>query len=211
MNRFFPVALRLEAERVVFVDPDNEESALRISRLLATRARVEIFGEDLAPEVSRWARAGRVTWYCRPFAPSDATGARLVYLCKPGSREQSAALRAQGRREGFLLCAVDSSEDCDFANLGQVQAGPVTISIGSDGQAPALTSAIRRQLEVLFDERFEAFAQRFSKRRKAIGQAAAQNPGADYMATKKAMLDKLLEGFAIEAEVRYPGWQSEPD
>lgn len=201
MRPYFPVALNLVGERAVIVGGDHE-AVDKARKLVRAQAEVRVVWPEVEPELRTMAENGAVRWIARDVRPDDLRGARVVVLTVQDA-DRARDLRARGRREGFWLCAIDQPEHCDWVNVGQIEAGPIRLSIASGGGAPALIKRLREDLSVAFDERFAAFAQRLVRYRE--GQAA--RPSAE----RRRRLALALEGFRLEIQICYPPWESSPD
>src|SRR5687768_10760657 len=200
MTPGYPVFLRLEREPVLVVGGDDE-AADRCGRLVACGARVTVVWPEATLRLRTLALRRDVHWYARAFTPADAHGCRIVLLTERDP-DLAARLRAQGRREGFLFCAIDQPAFCDFTHGGVAQAGPVQIAVSTGGTAPAFARAIRDGLGSALDERFVRFAE-------AIAAVRAEAAGGGREAQRE-QLGRVLDGFALEVGVRYPSWESEP-
>jgi precorrin-2 dehydrogenase/sirohydrochlorin ferrochelatase len=198
---FLPVALPLDGARALVIGGDGE-AVDKAQRLVAAGARVTVLAESVEAPLAALAARGALRWYARAYAPEDARGAKVVVLA-PRDEALARALFAQARRDGFWLSAIDQPRYCDFAWVSVTQAGPVQIALSSGGTAPALLKRLRGELERLFDARFAAFAARVAALRGGLeGLSLAQ---------RRARMAEVLDGFAVEARVTYPRWESAPD
>lgn len=191
----FTVGLRM-ARRAALVVGVGSEGATKAAQLVACGARVTVVGEG-APveELAAASRAGALCWYARPACDQDLQGVHLVVL----SEQDSALARhlwEQRRRHGYLLCAMDQPEFCDFFNVSTLQAGPLQVSVGSAGRAPALAGRVRRELERGLDGNFEAFAEEIAQLRESLTELSS--------AERRGRLQQALRGFAIDMSLRYP-------
>ncbi len=198
---FLPAALALEGARALVIGGDDE-AVDKTQRLAAAGARVTVFAETVLPALAGLAARGAIRWYARAFDPDDARGVRVVVLA-PRDEALARALQAQARRDGFWLSAIDQPRYCDFVWVSVAQAGPVQIALSSGGTAPALLKRLRAELVRVFDARFASFAAR-------VAAARGELEGLSLPA-RRARMAALLEGFALDARVRYPDWEAAPD
>ncbi|MFW6050414.1 MAG: precorrin-2 dehydrogenase/sirohydrochlorin ferrochelatase family protein [Myxococcota bacterium] len=198
---YFPVALDLVGERAVVVG-GNDEALDKAAKLVRAEADVRVLWPEVVDGLRGLAEQGRVRWEARRPGEGDLRGARVVVLAEPDpalARE----LHAQGRREGFWLCAIDQPDHCDWVNVGQVEAGPVRVAIASGGGAPGLVKRLREGLAAALDARFAAFARRLVAHRDRLTSLPS--------AERRRRLALALEGFGLEITVRYPDWEAVPD
>ncbi len=201
MRPYFIVGLNLAGERALVIG-GGAEAADKARQLVGAGALVSVVAPRLEPTLEALATRSLVHWCQRRFTPEDARGARVVVLAERDP-DLARALRAQGRRDGFWLCAIDQPDHCDFVNVARVAAGPLQIGLSSGGTAPALLRALREGLEAAFDGRFVRFVERFGAMRKG--------PPGEGSEGRRERLARALEGFELEVGVRYPRWEGEPE
>ena len=200
MDPGYPVFLQLLNEPVLVIGGDDE-AAERCGRLVACGAKVTVVWPEATRRLRALALRRDVHWYARAFTPEDARRCRLVILTQ---RDPALAsrLRSQGRRDGFLLCAIDQPASCDFTHGAVLQAGPVQIAVSTGGTAPAFARVIRDGLAASLDPRFAAFATEIARIR--AGAASGGREG------QRQKTTEALAGFALDVSVRYPSWESVP-
>ena len=141
----FPIFLSLVDQDVVV--SGGGEAALAKLRLLAkTEARVRIFVENSSAELRLYAARHQMTVTPRALQTGDVTGAALCYAANEDAGED-ARTAAIARAEGALVNIVDNLADSAFITPAIVDRDPVTIAIGTEGAAPVLARAIKRDLE----------------------------------------------------------------
>lgn len=145
----FPIFLDLAGKHVAI--SGGGEAALAKLRLLAkTEARVTVYAENPHPGIVGLLSAAR-----RPFVgqsvghalrAGDALCATLVYAANEDPAED-ARVAAIARAQGALVNIVDNLQDSQFITPAIVDRDPVTVAIGTEGAAPVLARAIKRDLE----------------------------------------------------------------
>ncbi|TBX26126.1 siroheme synthase CysG [Nioella sediminis] len=143
--KHFPIFLSVENRRIL-LSGGGEAALAKLRLLLKTEARVEVFTETPAPEIAAWADEGRLTLHRRALAPADLPGAVLVYAADE-DEVQDARIKAMADRAGLLVNIVDNLHDSAFITPAIVDRDPVTVAIGTEGAAPVLARAIKRDLE----------------------------------------------------------------
>ena len=123
------------------------EAALAKLRLLSkTGADVQILAEEIHPDISRLADASNWRITRRRAAARDIKGATLVYAANENA-ETDANIATAARARNSLVNIVDNLEDSGFITPAIVDRDPVTVAIGTEGAAPVLARAIKRDLE----------------------------------------------------------------
>jgi len=143
--KHFPIFLNIETATIV-LSGGGEAALAKLRLLLKTEAKIMVFAPNPAPDIMGWAVDGRLTLIERALQPGDVSGAALFYAADEDSAED-ARTAAIARAEGALVNIVDNLEDSQFITPAIVDRDPVTVAIGTEGAAPVLARAIKRDLE----------------------------------------------------------------
>ncbi|MBM7070255.1 siroheme synthase CysG [Actibacterium sp. 188UL27-1] len=141
----FPIFVALAGRRVI-VSGGGEAALAKLRLLLKTEAHVTVFAVDAAPEIQNWAAIGKLRLVPRAMEPGDAICAVLAYGANEDAVED-ARIAALARADGAMVNIVDNLEDSQFITPAIVDRDPVTVAIGTEGAAPVLARAIKRDLE----------------------------------------------------------------
>ena len=141
----FPIFLDTRAARVVLCG--GGEAALAKLRLLTkTEADLHVFAPAPHADLETLAEEGAITLHRRAARAGDFTGARLAYGAAEDHAED-ARIKALAEAEGALVNIVDDLHNSQFITPAIVDRDPVTVAIGTEGAAPVLARAIKRDLE----------------------------------------------------------------
>ena len=143
--KHFPIFMALEGRHVV-LSGGGEAALAKLRLLLKTEARLTVLAADPAREIRDWAEAGRLHLETRAMAPRDAVGATLFYAAND-EEEEDARVASLARADGATVNMVDNLHGSDFITPAIVDRDPVTVAIGTEGAAPVLARAIKRDLE----------------------------------------------------------------
>ncbi|WP_226782672.1 siroheme synthase CysG [Oceaniglobus trochenteri] len=143
--KHFPIFLAV-AGRPIALSGGGEAALAKLRLLLKTEAQITVFSDDPAPEIRDWAAAGRLALTPRAMQAGDAAGAALFYAANEDDAED-ARVSALARRDGALVNLVDNLQDSDFITPAIVDRDPVVVAIGTEGAAPVLARAIKKDLE----------------------------------------------------------------
>ncbi|NSX55601.1 siroheme synthase CysG [Parasulfitobacter algicola] len=141
----FPIFMALAGRRVV-VSGGGDAALAKLRLLLKTEAHLTVFAEEFAPEIASWATEGKLRLVPRAMAPGDALCAVLFYGANEDDAED-ARTAALARADGAIVNIVDNLIDSQFITPAIVDRDPVTVAIGTEGAAPVLARAIKRDLE----------------------------------------------------------------
>ncbi|MEL6960132.1 MAG: siroheme synthase CysG [Pseudomonadota bacterium] len=143
--KHFPIFLALEGRRVVLAG-GGDAALAKLRLILKTEAKVTVIAEDAAPQIKNWAAEGRLSLLSRAMEPGDALCASLFYAAHEDEVED-ARTAALAHRDGALVNIVDNLSDSQFITPAIVDRDPVTVAIGTEGAAPVLARAIKKDLE----------------------------------------------------------------
>jgi uroporphyrin-III C-methyltransferase/precorrin-2 dehydrogenase/sirohydrochlorin ferrochelatase len=141
----FPIFLNLNARKVA-VSGGGEAALAKLRLLVKTQAWLTVYAAHPHPDLVQLMRRPRCTLIRREMRPGDAFNCALVYAANEDT-EEDARIAQIARREGALLNIVDNLADSQFITPAIVDRDPVTVAIGTEGAAPVLARAIKRDLE----------------------------------------------------------------
>jgi precorrin-2 dehydrogenase/sirohydrochlorin ferrochelatase len=198
--RYLPIELDVQGREALVVGGGNL-IASKVDRLVEAGARVTVIAPgDVDAGVRAHARGGRVALLRRAFEPADLEGKTIVFA-EPGDEALSQQLFAWGSREGRLVCTLDRPEVCTFINPAVVSTPALTMSFSTAGASPGTLRRIREDLGALFAD------PRFGRYIDALRALRATLPRGE----RAARMAAAVEGFAIEARLRFPSWLGEDE
>ena len=143
--KHFPVFITVEGRRIV-VSGGGDAAIAKLRLLLKTEANLTVFAQTPDALIVDWAAAGKLTLHRRAIEPGDAMCAVLFYAANDDAAED-ARVAALAHRDGARVNLVDNLADSQFITPAIVDRDPVTIAIGTEGAAPVLARAIKKDLE----------------------------------------------------------------
>ena len=143
--KHFPIFLAVEGRRIVLAG-GGDAALAKLRLILKTQAKVTVIAQNAAPEIHTWAAEGKLTLIERAMEPGDAMCASLFYAADEDAIED-ARTAALAHRDGALVNIVDNLGDSAFITPAIVDRDPVTVAIGTEGAAPVLARAIKKDLE----------------------------------------------------------------
>ena len=143
--KHFPIFLAVSGRRIVLAG-GGEAALAKLRLLLKTEANLTVIAKNVAPQIHAWADAGKLTLIPRAMVAGDALCAALFYAADEDAVED-ARTAAIAHADGALVNIVDNLHDSQFITPAIVDRDPVTIAIGTEGAAPVLARAIKKDLE----------------------------------------------------------------
>lgn len=196
-KRSFPLALKLEGKKCLVVGSDR--AALeRALNLTESGARVVLVASSPSDALRELSQTHGIPLEERAYVPSDLEHAWLAVLTDPDPELAAKLARDAGQRRVFF-CAVDRPSLSTYAHVAIARAGIVTLSIATEGKAPALGRKLREELQRLMDEAsLSEFAQ-------ALSELRERTPSAD----RKAVLGEAVQKLHLEGRLRVDDPDSE--
>ncbi len=180
--KHFPIFLAVEGRRIVLAG-GGDAALAKLRLILKTQAKITVIAETAAPEIHNWAADGKLTLIQRAMEPGDTLCTSLFYAAHEDEIED-ARTAALAHRDGALVNIVDNLGDSQFITPAIVDRDPVTVAIGTEGAAPVLARAIKKDLEEKLPASLGALA-RIGKGFRAMAEklpfgVARRNFWADY-------------------------------
>lgn len=144
----YPIILNnLESQPVLILGGGKIAEDKLASLLGAGAGNVTVISPDLNDSLGELADAGEIDWIQRTYRPGDIAE-RLPFLLIAATDDPAVNHAAvdEARTVRVLAQAVDDIPYCDFYGVSVVRQGGLTISIGTDGQMPALSARLRQKL-----------------------------------------------------------------
>ena len=141
----FPIFLALAGRRVVLAG-GGDAALAKLRLLLKTQAHLTVIAPAPAPEIKSLAQQGKIRLIERAQEPGDALCASLFYAAHEDDARDATARRL-AQADGALTNTVDDLHNSQFITPAIVDRDPVTVAIGTEGAAPVVARAIKRDLE----------------------------------------------------------------
>ena len=144
-TRHYPIALNLKRLECVVVGAGRvgERKALGLVRAGATPLVID---PQAGPGVQELARSGKVLLLEAGYRPELLQGAALVFAATDDPA-LNARVAADARSFGALVNVADDPARSDFANVGEIAAGGVRITVSTGGRSPSFSRALRKRLQ----------------------------------------------------------------
>jgi precorrin-2 dehydrogenase/sirohydrochlorin ferrochelatase len=124
----------------------------KLPGLLATGARIDLI--DPAP-LSELPQHPQLTHHRRNYRPTDLGSARLIFAAT-NDPQVNTLVAANAAERGIPCCRIDSAEDSDFITPARLLRPPLSFSISTGGESPAMASVLRDQLGAMLPPSWQA-------------------------------------------------------
>jgi len=154
---FIPALLRLPTERCLVVG-GGKVAGRKVKWLLEAGAHVTAVSVAFCEDLTRMCadEDGRVVLSEEPYATRDLSNYSLA-IAATDDATTNRLVYDDAQRAGIPVNVVDVPDLCTFYMPAVLRRGELTISISTEGAAPALAGRIRRELEDRYPESYSAF------------------------------------------------------
>lgn len=166
---YYPVFLEL-AGRSCLVVGGGAVAERKVEGLLGVGAWVMVVSPLLTERLNAWAREGKICHVGRAYRTGDLDGHQLAFVATDDG-EVSAAVAREGQERGVWVNAADDLAHCDFILPSVLRRGELVVAVATGGASPALSRAIREELEAYFTEDYAALAQVVAEVRRELRQS----------------------------------------
>ncbi|HTN73035.1 MAG TPA: bifunctional precorrin-2 dehydrogenase/sirohydrochlorin ferrochelatase [Methylomirabilota bacterium] len=141
----------------------------KVEGLLDAGAQVTVISPCLTAQLARWVKKARINHVARSYAPGDLAGYELAFVATDDARVNAAVFH-EGKRRGLWVNAADDPAHCDFILPSVLRRGELTVAVSTGGSSPALSRAIREELETYFTRDYDALTKVVTAVRKELRQ-----------------------------------------
>jgi precorrin-2 dehydrogenase len=142
----------------------------KVEGLLAAGARLTVVSPTLTPRLQALARAGHLRHVGREYRAGDLAGQQLAFAATDDGAV-NAVVAAEAHARGVWLNAADDPPHCSFILPSVLRRGPLQVAVATGGASPALSRAIREELEAYFTEDYAALASLAAEVRQEVAGA----------------------------------------
>jgi precorrin-2 dehydrogenase/sirohydrochlorin ferrochelatase len=198
---YYPLFLEL-AGRSCLVVGGGPVAERKVDGLLAAGAAVTVVSPAITAGLAALVADGRIRHVARGYRPSDLAGHRLAFVATDDGA-LNGAVAADGRDAGVWVNAADDPAHCDFILPSVLRRGPLQIAVATGGASPALSRAIREELEAYFTDDYAALAEIVAEVRQELHARGRRPAATTWSRALDGDLRRLLaEGHRAEAKAR---------
>jgi precorrin-2 dehydrogenase/sirohydrochlorin ferrochelatase len=193
---YYPAFLDLKGKKAVVVG-GGKVAERKVLSLLKSGADVTVISPFLTERLAREKSREHIRHLNRRYRKNDLKGAFIV-IAATDSPEIN---RTVGRDAPALVNVVDVPAECNFIAPSVVKRGALSIAISTGGISPAMSKALRKEIEELYGSRFSEYLEFVKKiRAKAMTEIADKKRRASFLKglASEEMLE-MLRGKGIAA------------
>lgn len=195
---YYPIFLDMAGRSCVVIG-GGAVAEHKTSGLLQTGAHVTVVSPELSSKLASLVRQGKVRHIARAYRSGDLQGYALAFVATDNP-EVNAAVHREGKERGVWVNTADDPAHCDFILPSVLRRGELVVAVATGGASPALSRAIREELEAYFTEDYATLAAIVGKvRRELQGRSFVPTPEAWHNALDENLRRLIREGKQEEA------------
>ena len=153
----YPIFLDL-TDRPCLVVGGGPVAERKVEALLGVGARVTVVSPVSSERLKAWEKGGSIRYVKREYQWGDLIGYQLAFVATDDG-EVNAAVAWEGRERGVWVNAADDPANCDFILPSVLRRGALVVAVATGGASPALSRAIREELEAYFTDDYAVLAE----------------------------------------------------
>ena len=200
----YPLNVDLSGRSLILVGGGKvAERKVRGILSAGTETSICVIAPKITTVLQEHAAAGRLCWKQACYADGMLEGAFLVYAATD-MREVNAAVAAEAKRRGIPVNVIDDPAASTFQVPASIRRGELILSVSTAGGSPALSRAIRMELEEMYPPAFGIWLERVSCLRVELQECISSSSARTrfwHTALRPDILTMVRHGAMEKAEV----------
>ena len=200
----YPLNVDLSGRSLILVGGGRvAERKVRGILSAGTATSICVIAPKITTVLQEHAAAGRLCWKQACYADGMLEGAFLVYAATD-QREVNAAVAAEAKRRGIPVNVIDDPAASTFQVPASIRRGELILSVSTAGGSPALSRAIRMELEEMYPPAFGMWLERVSCLRVELQECISSSSARTrfwHTALRPDILTMVRHGAMEKAEV----------
>lgn len=142
---YFPIVLEMTGRRCLVIG-GGKVAERKIASLLEAGAEVTVISPEATEAIGAWSKNDAIQLKARPCQEGDLRGFQLVFIATDDPKV-NARIYQESRNTAAWVNAADDPDLCDFILPGVIRRGDLRVAVSTGGASPAVTRAIREELD----------------------------------------------------------------
>lgn len=197
---YYPVFLNLSGQRCLVVG-GGAVAERKVEGLLKGGATVTVVSPTLTDGLGRRVKEKKIRHYMREYRKGDLAGYRLGFVATDDP-QINRAVYEEAQEAGVLLNSADDPAHCDFILPSVLRRGELQIAVATGGSSPALSRAIREELEEYFSQDYALLSDVVADVRRELKEKGIASDAASWRRAINGDVRRLVREGDIEAAKR---------
>jgi len=172
---YYPIFVEMK-DRPCVVVGGGAVAERKVATLLKAGAAVTVISPSLIGPLQSRVAAGNVRYIEREYRPGDLVGYEMAFVATD-DKKVNPVVAQEARERGVWINAADDPSHCDFILPSVLQRGDLVVAVATGGSSPALSRAIREELESYFTKDYAELTEVAAEVRRELSQRSV-SPGA---------------------------------
>jgi len=188
---YYPILLDMTGKRCVVIG-GGAVAERKAEGLLQVEADVTVISPRLARRLESLAQEGKIGHAAREYRPGDLAGYDLAFVATDDDEVNVAVFR-EGKARGVWVNAADDPAHCDFILPSVLRRGDLIVAVATGGSSPALSRAIREDLEAYFTAEYATLVRIVAEVREELRERPAFPDPEDWRMALDGELHRLVK------------------
>ncbi|HEY1372115.1 MAG TPA: bifunctional precorrin-2 dehydrogenase/sirohydrochlorin ferrochelatase [Candidatus Binatia bacterium] len=197
---YYPIFMNLSGQRCLVIG-GGAVAERKVEGLLEAAASVTLVSPMLTETLERWVKEKKIRHYMREYRKGDLAGYRLAFVATDNP-PINRAVYEEAQEAGVLLNSADDPAHCDFILPSVLRRGELQVAVATGGASPALSRAIREELEEYFSEDYELLSDVVADVRRELKEKGIAADAESWRRALNGDVRRLVHEGDIEAAKR---------
>jgi len=196
---YYPIFLNLTGQPCIVIG-GGAVAERKVEGLLQAGACVTVISPTLTSKLGSIIAEGMVHHIARRYQAGDLHGYALAFVATDDAGVSTEVAR-EGRDLGVWVNVADDPTHCDFILPSLLRRGELIVAVSTGGSSPALSRAIREELESYFTEDYTILAEIVARVRRELKERSLAPSAEAWQKALNGDLRRLIrEGKEEEAK-----------
>ena len=172
---YYPVFLEMKDRRCVVIG-GGAVAERKVEGLVAVGANVTVISPAITNGLRELLTQGAIRHVAREYQTGDRAGYDLVFVATDNS-EINVVVSNEARSLRIWVNSADDPDHCDFILPAVIRRGDLAVAVSTGGVSPAVTRAIREELDQYVSADYASFVQIAGEVRRELREKSV-SPGA---------------------------------
>ena len=196
---YYPVFLEMKDRRCVVIG-GGAVAERKVEGLVAAGANVTVISPGMTDGLKELLKQGAIRHVAREYQGGDRAGYDLFFVATDNS-EINAMVFSEARSLRIWVNSADDPDHCDFILPAVIRRGDLTVAVSTGGASPAVTRAIREELDEYFTADYARFVQIAGEVRRVLREKSVSPSASAWNRALQGDFRRLIkEGRPVKAK-----------